>query len=115
MRISVEQVFETVQMTMDQHFDIRTVTLGINLKDCMDRDSKAFNKRVHDRIVKMGKRLNTFADELESKYGVPIINRRISITPASILRRFQQWSSLPKRSTRQRKKRASISSGDLAD
>ncbi|MFZ9024214.1 MAG: PFL family protein [Anaerohalosphaeraceae bacterium] len=85
MRISVEQVFETVQMTMDQHFDIRTVTLGINLKDCMDRDSKAFNKRVHDRIVKMGKRLNTFADELESKYGVPIINRRISITPASIL------------------------------
>ena len=81
MRISVEQVFETVQMTMDQHFDIRTVTLGINLKDCMDRDSKAFNKRVHDRIVKMGKRLNTFSDELESKYGVPIINRRISITP----------------------------------
>ena len=85
MRISVEEVFETVQMTMDQHFDIRTVTLGINLKDCMDRDSKAFNKRVHDRIVKMGKRLNKFADELESKYGVPIINRRISITPASIL------------------------------
>jgi len=85
MRISVEEVFETVQMTMDQHFDIRTVTLGINLKDCMDRDSKAFNKRVHDRIVKMGKRLNKFADELESKYGIPIINRRISITPASIL------------------------------
>jgi uncharacterized protein (UPF0210 family) len=85
MRISVEEVFETVQMTMDQNFDIRTVTLGINLKDCMDRDSKAFNKRVFDRIVKMGKRLNRLADELESKYGVPIINRRISITPASIL------------------------------
>jgi uncharacterized protein (UPF0210 family) len=85
MRISVEEVFETVQMTMDQNFDIRTVTLGINLKDCMDRDSRAFNKRVFDRIVKMGKRLNRLADELESKYGVPIINRRISITPASIL------------------------------
>lgn len=85
MRISVEEVFETVQMTMDQHFDIRTVTLGINLKDCMDRNSKAFNKRVHGRIVSMGKLLNKFADELESKYGIPIINRRISITPASIL------------------------------
>ncbi|RKY11780.1 MAG: PFL family protein, partial [Planctomycetota bacterium] len=56
-----------------------------NLKDCMDRNSKAFNKRVHDRIVKMGTLLNKYADELESKYGVPIINRRISITPASIL------------------------------
>jgi uncharacterized protein (UPF0210 family) len=85
MRISVEEVFETVQMTMDQHFDIRTVTLGINLKDCMDPDSTAFNRRVHDRIVTMGKQLNAFADELESKYGVPIINRRISITPASLL------------------------------
>ena len=85
MRISVEEVFETVRMTMDQHFDIRTVTLGINLKDCMDRDATAFNKRVGERIVTMGKRLNKFADELEAKYGVPIINRRISITPASLL------------------------------
>ena len=85
MRISVEEVFETVQMTMNQHFDIRTVTLGINLKDCMDRDTTAFCKRIEERIVTMGKKLNHFADQLEEKYGIPIINRRISITPASIL------------------------------
>jgi uncharacterized protein (UPF0210 family) len=85
MRVSVEEVFETVQMTMDHKFDIRTVTLGINLKDCMDRDLAAFNKRVYERIVDMGSRLTAFADELEDKYGIPIINRRVSITPASIL------------------------------
>ena len=85
MRISVEEVFETVQMTMDQNFDIRTVTLGINLKDCMSRDSKEFCDAVYDRIVKMGSLLNQHADELEEKYGIPITNRRISITPASIL------------------------------
>lgn len=85
MRISVEEVFETVQMTMDQHFDIRTVTLGINLKDCMSRDPNEFNKAVHARIVKMGTMLNDYADKIEAKYGVPITNRRISITPASLL------------------------------
>ena len=85
MRVSVEEVFETVQMTMDHKFDIRTVTLGINLKDCMDRKLSDFNKRVYDRIVEMGSKLTAFADELEDKYGIPIINRRISITPASIL------------------------------
>ncbi len=85
MRISVEEVFETVQMTMDQHFDIRTVTLGINLKDCMSRNANEFNKAVEERIVKMGTKLNKYADSIEAKYGVPITNRRISITPASLL------------------------------
>jgi len=85
MRISVDEVFETVKMTMDHHFDIRTVTLGINLKDCMDRNFAAFRKRVLKRIVEKGKLLNQFADHLEDKYAIPITNRRIAITPASIL------------------------------
>ena len=85
MRISVEEVFETVRMTIEQNFDIRTVTLGVNLKDCMDRNPKAFNKRIYKRISEMGKRLNQCADELEQKYGIPITNRRISVTPAALL------------------------------
>ena len=85
MRISVEEVFETVQMTFEQNFDIRTVTLGINLKDCMDRNTDKFCNRIKKRIVKQGKLLNKFADELENKYGVPITNRRISVTPAALL------------------------------
>jgi len=85
MRISVEEVFETVRMTLDHHFDIRTVTLGINLKDCMDRNLGKFISRVHKRIVEKGKLLNKCADSVEQKYGIPITNRRISVTPASIL------------------------------
>ncbi|MBN1362227.1 MAG: PFL family protein [Sedimentisphaerales bacterium] len=83
--MSVEEVFETVQMTLDHHFDIRTVTLGINLKDCMDRRLSGLVKRVTDRIVEKGLQLNLFADLVEQKYGIPITNRRIAVTPAAIL------------------------------
>jgi uncharacterized protein (UPF0210 family) len=85
MRISVEEVFETVRMTIEQNFDIRTVTLGVNLKDCVDRNLTAFNKRIFKRISEMGKRLNKCADQLEQKYGIPITNRRISVTPVALL------------------------------
>jgi uncharacterized protein (UPF0210 family) len=85
MRISVEEVFETVGMTLDHHFDIRTVTLGINLKDCIDRNLNKFAARVHKRIVEKGRLLNKLADETERKYGIPITNRRIAVTPASLL------------------------------
>lgn len=85
MAITVEEVFETINMTLHQNFDIRTVTLGINLKDCMDRNIDNLCKRIHDRIVTRGKQLNKCADILEQKYGIPITNRRISITPAALL------------------------------
>jgi len=85
MRISVEEVFETVKMTLAHHFDIRTVTLGVNLKDCMDRDIGKLSKRIQKRIIGKGRLLNKFADIVEQKYGIPITNRRISVTPAALL------------------------------
>jgi len=85
MSISVEEVFETVRMTLDYHFDIRTVTLGINLKDCIDRDFGRFSKKIQTRIIQRGLQLNKCANLLEQKYGIPITNRRISVTPASLL------------------------------
>ena len=85
MSITVEEVFETVKMRLQHHFDIRTVTLGINLMDCMDRSTVRFFKGIRSRIIEKGKLLNKFADFLEHKYGIGITNRRISVTPASIL------------------------------
>ena len=85
MRISVEEVYETVRMTLDHHFDIRTVTLGINLKDCIDRDIAPLTQRVRERIVEKGQLLNRCADQIVQKYGIPITNRRVAVTPASLL------------------------------
>ncbi|TFG48752.1 MAG: PFL family protein [Candidatus Brocadiia bacterium] len=85
MRISVEEVFETVRMTLDHHFDIRTITLGMNLKDCMDRNVDKLVGRVKRRIIEKGLMLNKFADLIEQKYGIPITNRRIAVTPVSLL------------------------------
>ena len=85
MPISVEEVFETVKMTLDHHFDIRTVTLGINLKDCVDRDLDWLTTQAQARIVEKGQLLNHCADVLEQKYGIPITNRRIAVTPVSLL------------------------------
>ena len=93
MRVSVEEVFETVRMTLDHHFDIRTVTLGINLKDCMDRRVDRFCQRIRHRLIDKGNQLNRCAAQVEQKYGIPITNRRIAVTPVS-----QLLESLPRTS-----------------
>lgn len=85
MTISVDEVFETARMTMFQHFDIRTVTLGINLKDCIHSDFERFRRNVYERIKPAAESLVREAKKLEVLYGVPIINKRISITPVSLI------------------------------
>ncbi len=85
MEYSLDEVMETVRMTLYHNFDIRTVTLGINLKDCIDPDIDSFSSNVYDKITEYGKRLVHEAGKLEDKYGVPIINKRISVTPISMI------------------------------
>ena len=85
MEYSLEEVMETVQMTLYHNFDIRTVTLGINLKDCINSDLDIFKENVYDRVSGYGRRLILEAQKLEDKYGIPIINKRISVTPVSLI------------------------------
>jgi len=85
MEYSLEEVMETVQMTLYHNFDIRTVTLGINLKDCINSDLDIFKKNVYERVSFYGKKLITEAGKLEDKYGIPIINKRISVTPVALI------------------------------
>jgi uncharacterized protein (UPF0210 family) len=85
MEYSLEEVMETVQMTLYHNFDIRTVTLGINLKDCINSNLDIFKENVYNRITDYGKRLIHQAQGLEDKYGIPIINKRISVTPVSLI------------------------------
>jgi len=85
MAITVDEVFETSKMILYQNLDIRTTTLGINLKDCVDSDFRAFKKKVYDKVYKNGSILVKEAKKLELKYGVPIVNKRISVTPVSLI------------------------------
>lgn len=85
MPISVEEVFETASMIMYQNLDIRTTTMGINLKDCIDNDFNQFKKNIYNKISSNAVRLVREAKALELKYGIPIVNKRISITPVSLI------------------------------
>ncbi len=85
MTITVEEAFETARMILHQNLDIRTTTLGINLKDCIDSNFSSFQKKVYNKIYRNGKRLKTEAERLEVKYGIPIVNKRIAVTPVSII------------------------------
>lgn len=85
MTITVEEVYETASMILYQNLDIRTTTLGINLKDCVDSDFKVFQKNVYDKVFSHAKTLVEQARTLERKYGIPIANKRISVTPVSLI------------------------------
>ncbi len=85
MAITVEEVYETTGMILYQNLDIRTTTIGINLKDCIDSDFTEFKKKVYDKVHDNAKRLVAEAKKLESKYGIPIVNKRISVTPISLI------------------------------
>ena len=85
MSISTEEVFETASMILHQNLDIRTTTLGINLKDCINSDFTKFTDNVYQKVQKNARQLVEEAEKLELKYGIPIVNKRISITPISLI------------------------------
>lgn len=85
MTIGLEEAFETASMILFHNFDIRTVTLGVNLKDLIDRDPHKMAEAVEQRVTEMGRQLVRHAGEVSESLGLPIINKRISITPASWL------------------------------
>ena len=75
------EILETVKMVADQHFDVRTITIGIDLHDCISTDIDVLNQNIYNKITTVGKDLVATAKHLSSKYGVPIVNQRISVTP----------------------------------
>ena len=85
MAITIDEVYETTSMTLYQNLDIRTTTLGINLKPCIDSDFDKFRKNVYELVYQNARKLIDETKKLESKYGVPIVNKRISVTPVSLI------------------------------
>ena len=81
MSIHSSEILETVRMVADQNFDVRTITIGIDLHDCISADMSTLNQRIHNKITRVGKDLVKTARALSAKYGVPIVNQRIAVTP----------------------------------
>src|SRR5690554_4004418 len=81
--INPEEILETIRMVQLENFDIRTVTLGISLHDCSDSDINVVANKVYDKIVKTARNLSETVNRVSAKYGVPIVNKRIAVTPIS--------------------------------
>ncbi|WP_304942588.1 PFL family protein [Vallitalea guaymasensis] len=78
------EVLETNTMILKENLDVRTITMGINLMDCADSDIDRFNENIYNKITTKAKDLVKVGEDIEKKYGVPIVNKRISITPIAI-------------------------------
>ena len=78
-------VLETINMIKLYNLDIRTVTMAISLRDCIDRDVNSLCKRIKEKILRNAENLVKYANEIGSDYAIPIVNKRIAVTPVSII------------------------------
>ncbi len=76
---------ETIEMITHENLDVRTITLGISLLDCIDEDLNSLNEKIYDKITVTARNLVTVGQEIEREYGVPIVNKRISVTPIALI------------------------------
>ncbi|MEG0048313.1 MAG: PFL family protein [Clostridia bacterium] len=83
--MEVNEILQTMQMIHEQHFDIRTITMGINLLDCKQNTDRETAERVFEKVTQMAGKLVKVGEELENELGVPIVNKRISVTPVSMI------------------------------
>lgn len=83
--INMNDIMETITMIQEENLDIRTITMGISLLDCCDSDIERSCQKVYDKIYRCAKDLVKTGEDIEKKYGIPIVNKRISVTPIAML------------------------------
>ena len=83
--INIFEVAETNEMIEKENLDVRTITLGISLLDCIDSDLEALNRKIYEKITTVAKDLVSTGRDIEKEFGIPIVNKRISITPISLV------------------------------
>ena len=82
--ITRNEIMETNRMIKEANLDVRTITMGISLLDCADADVDKFNENIYRKITTYAKDLVKAGDELAEEYGIPVVNKRISVTPIAI-------------------------------
>ncbi len=83
--LNVSDILETIRMIQDECLDIRTITMGISLLDCIDPDIDRACEKVYEKITRCAQNLVKTGQQIETEYGIPIINKRISVTPIAML------------------------------
>lgn len=83
--LNARDILETITMIQDEHLDVRTITMGISLLDCCHSDIDTMCGRVYDKITRKAKDLVKTGEQIEKELGIPIINKRISVTPAAMI------------------------------
>ena len=83
--INITEVLETNKMIEEENLDVRTITLGISLLDCIDSDLETLKKNIYEKITTTAKDLVSTGKSIEAQYGIPIVNKRISVTPIALV------------------------------
>lgn len=83
--INVHDILETIQMIDNENLDVRTITMGISLLDCCDPDIDVACEKIYDKITRYAKDLVKVGEDIEKEYGIPIIHKRISVTPIAMI------------------------------
>lgn len=82
---SIQEILETIKMIQEEHLDIRTITMGISLRDCSHPDAGAACAKIYDKVTRLADRLVETGDAIAREYGIPIVNKRISVTPMALV------------------------------
>lgn len=93
--LNVYDILETIRMIQDECLDIRTITMGISLLDCIDSDINVACENVYNKITRCAKDLVKVANDISKEFGIPIINKRISVTPIAIVSAACKCSPVP--------------------
>ncbi|MDD7280670.1 MAG: DUF711 family protein, partial [Erysipelotrichaceae bacterium] len=83
--MQTKEILETIKMIDEEYLDIRTITMGISLLDCMDPDIHKSCEKIENKICTLAKDLVKVGDDISKTYGIPVVNKRISVTPISML------------------------------
>ena len=83
--LNTNDILETIRMIETEHLDIRTITMGISLLDCSAGDPTTLSDRIYDKITKKAEHLVRVGEDLEKEFGIPIVNKRVSVTPISLV------------------------------
>ena len=83
--INQHEILQTIEMIDQQHLDVRTITMGISLRDCCHSDANTSCTKIYDKICRLAGNLVKTGEQISSEFGIPIVNKRISVTPISMI------------------------------